>query len=258
MSSLRTRLERLEARVAEVHCVWMDAGWKDRGGLSAAGDGVSRVFVPVQPEALAPGLLAVLRHPDRDGAEVSAAAAAWALALSPRQRTLFARARSFVLITAGGPAAAGATSPEAAIGRRPPPRGCPRPRRRHSGRNGSPDEIHRRCGRAGGRPGARRGAARGGPDARRPLATPASTRRVRGCARATARGRRPTVTGLGAAVGRDGAPHGSSGAPGRGAGPARERRQGGAVGECLVASGPRASMRFPPIPSATETLLDSE
>ncbi|MBV8611168.1 MAG: hypothetical protein JO034_27375 [Singulisphaera sp.] len=61
------------------------------------------MFVPTLP----PGLLAVLRYPDRGGAEVSTTAAAWALeqlALSPRQRALSAAARVLVLITAGGSA----------------------------------------------------------------------------------------------------------------------------------------------------------
>src|SRR5512135_3836919 len=126
MPGIRTRLERHERATAEVRCVWLYAGWSGRPGVSGAGDGVYRVFVPVRPEALAPGLLAILRHPG--GAEVSAAAAAWALAplaLSPRQRALSATARSLVLITAGdsGPppaaAAAGAAPPEAEAG--PPP-----------------------------------------------------------------------------------------------------------------------------------------
>src|SRR6266511_2321288 len=79
MPSVQTRLERLEkATVAEVRCVWLYVGWGGRPGVAGAGDGVSRVFVPVRPEALAPGLMAILRHPG--GAEVSAAAAAWALA----------------------------------------------------------------------------------------------------------------------------------------------------------------------------------
>jgi len=104
MSGLRTRLERLEARVAGARCVWLYAGWKHRGGTTAAGDGVYRLFVPALPSALPPGLLVVLRHPDRDGAEVGAAVAHWALkqlALSPFQRALIARARILVLVTAG-------------------------------------------------------------------------------------------------------------------------------------------------------------
>jgi len=126
MPGIRTRLERLERATAEVRCVWLYAGWKDREGIIAAGDGVSRVFVPTLPPALPPGLMAILRHPG--GAEVSAAAAAWALAplaLSPRQRALIAAARSLVLITAGGSepppeaAAAGVATPEAEAG--PPP-----------------------------------------------------------------------------------------------------------------------------------------
>ena len=46
-----------------------------------------RVFVPVRPEVVAPGLLVVLRHPDPVGAEVSAGdGGGWAraqLALGP-------------------------------------------------------------------------------------------------------------------------------------------------------------------------------
>jgi len=105
MSGLRTRLERLEARVAGARCVWLYAGWKHRGGLTAAGDGVYRVFVPALPPALPPGLMVILRHPDRGGAEVGAAVAHRALkqlALSPFQRALIARARILVLVTAGG------------------------------------------------------------------------------------------------------------------------------------------------------------
>ena len=127
MPSVRTRLERLEkARSAEVRCVWLYAGWGCREGTTDVSDGVYRVFVPEVPAALPPGLMAILRHPDRDGAEVSAEAANWALkqlALGPRQRSLTARARILVLVTAGGPAPppgdAGAAPPEAAAG--PPP-----------------------------------------------------------------------------------------------------------------------------------------
>ena len=107
MPSVQTRLERLEkARSADIRCVWLYVGWGRRGCPTDGGDGVSRVFVPDVPAALPQGLLAVLRHPDRDGAEVSAEAAAWALrqlALSPRQRALTTRARILVLVTAGGP-----------------------------------------------------------------------------------------------------------------------------------------------------------
>jgi hypothetical protein len=136
MSGLRTRLERLEARVAEVRCVWLYVGWKDRKGLTAAGDGVSRVFVPVRPEALAPGLLVVLRHPDPVGAEVSAEAAHWVLkqlALSRHQRSLSAAARRLVLVTARdsesppAAAAAGAAPPEAEAGSPPAAAGPPPP-----------------------------------------------------------------------------------------------------------------------------------
>jgi hypothetical protein len=126
MPGIPTRLERLERATAEVRCVWLYAGWKDRQGITAAGAGVYRVFVPDVPAALAPGLMAILRHPG--GAEVSAAAAAWALAqlaLSPRQRALSGAARILVLITAGGSglpptaAAAGAALPGAEA--EPPP-----------------------------------------------------------------------------------------------------------------------------------------
>ena len=126
MPGIRTRLERLERATAEVRCVWLYVGWSGRPGVAGAGDGVSRVFVPVRPAALAPGLMAILRHPG--GAEVSAAAAAWALAqlaLSPRQRALSGAARILVLVTAGdsesppAAAAAGAAPPGAAAG--PPP-----------------------------------------------------------------------------------------------------------------------------------------
>jgi hypothetical protein len=134
MPGIPTRLERLERATAEVRCVWLYVGWSGRPGVAGAGDGVSRVFVPTRPPALPPGLLAVLRHPG--GAEVSAAAAAWALAqlaLSPRQRALSAAARSLVLITAGGPgpppaaAAAGAAPPGAADGPPPAAEGPPPP-----------------------------------------------------------------------------------------------------------------------------------
>ena len=64
MPGIPTRLERLERATAEVRCVWLYVGWSGRPGVAGAGDGVSRVFVPVRPEALAPGLLVVLRHPD--------------------------------------------------------------------------------------------------------------------------------------------------------------------------------------------------
>jgi hypothetical protein len=139
MSSLRTRLERLEARVAEARCVWLYAGWTHRGGITAAGDGVYRVFVPTRPPALPPGLLAVLRHPDRGGAGVSAATATWALnqlALSPRPRALSAAARILVLITAGDPGpppeaeAAGVAPPGTAAGSPPAAEGPPPPAER--------------------------------------------------------------------------------------------------------------------------------
>ncbi|MBV8076778.1 MAG: hypothetical protein JO284_10285 [Planctomycetaceae bacterium] len=122
MPSVKTRLERLEAaRGVSVRCVWLYVGWKGHGGFTAGGDeGVYRVFVPVRPEALAPGLLVVLRHPDPVGAEVSAAAAAWVLkqlALGPGPRFLTTRARILVLVTAGGPA----PPPEAAAADVAPP-----------------------------------------------------------------------------------------------------------------------------------------
>ncbi|MBV8077975.1 MAG: hypothetical protein JO284_16330 [Planctomycetaceae bacterium] len=107
MPGIRTRLERLERRTAAIGCAWLYAGWSGRPGIEEAGAGVYRVFVPALPPALPPGLLAVLRYPDRGGAEVSAPAAAWALeqlALGPRQRALVAAAKVLVLITAGGPA----------------------------------------------------------------------------------------------------------------------------------------------------------
>jgi hypothetical protein len=129
MPSVQTRLERLEkATVVEVRCVWLYVGWGGRGSSTDAGDGVYRLLIPEAPAELPQGLLVVLRHPDPVGAEVSAATAAWALkqlALSPRQRALVARARSLVLITAGGPgpppeaAAAGAAPPGAAAGSTP-------------------------------------------------------------------------------------------------------------------------------------------
>ncbi|MBV8315093.1 MAG: hypothetical protein JOZ53_09155 [Planctomycetaceae bacterium] len=131
MPSVKTRLERLErARTADVRCVWLYAGWGCREGTTDVSDGVYCVFVPEVPPALPPGLMVVLRHPDRDGAEVSAATAAWALeqlALGPRPRALVAAAKVLVLVTAGGPApppeaeaeAAGAAPPGAAAG--PPP-----------------------------------------------------------------------------------------------------------------------------------------
>jgi len=121
MPSVKTRLERLEkATVAEVRCVWLYVGWGGRGCPRDAGDGVHRVFVPEVPAALPPGLMVVLRHPDRDGAEVSAEAAHWALrqlALSPRPRALVAAARILVLVTAGG----SAPPPEAAAADVAPP-----------------------------------------------------------------------------------------------------------------------------------------
>jgi len=92
MYGLKARLERLERATAEVRCVWLYVGWGGRPGVAGAGDGVDRVFVPTLPAVLP----AVLRYPDRGGAEVSATAA-WALeqlALSPRQRALSAAARS--------------------------------------------------------------------------------------------------------------------------------------------------------------------
>ena len=99
MPGIPTRLERLERATAEIRCVWLYVGRGGRPGIEGAGDGVYRVFVPTLP----PGLFVVLRHPG--GAEVSAAAAAWALAqlaLRPDQRALCGAARSLVLITAGG------------------------------------------------------------------------------------------------------------------------------------------------------------
>ncbi|MBV8558590.1 MAG: hypothetical protein JO116_23860 [Planctomycetaceae bacterium] len=85
-----------------------------------------RVFIPEVPAALPAGLMAVLRHSDRDGAEVGAEVARWALkqlAMGPRQRDLTARARILVLVTAGGPAPPpgddGAAPPGAEAG--PPP-----------------------------------------------------------------------------------------------------------------------------------------
>jgi hypothetical protein len=129
MPSVQTRLERLEkANSAEVRCVWLYVGWDRRGSITDAGDGVYRLFVPEVPATLPPGLTVVLRHPDRDGAEVGAATAAWALtqlALSPRQRALTAQARILVLITASGSEpppeaeADDAAPPEAEAG--PPP-----------------------------------------------------------------------------------------------------------------------------------------
>jgi hypothetical protein len=135
MPSVQTRLERLEkATVAEVRCVWLYVGWGGRGSTTAAGDGVYRLFVPDVPAALPPGLMAVLRHPDPIGAEVSMEAAARTLtplALGPRQRALIARARILVLITAGasgpppaaanGPPPAAEGPPPAAEGPLPPP-----------------------------------------------------------------------------------------------------------------------------------------
>ena len=143
MPGIPTRLERLERATAEVRCVWLYAGRGGRPGIEGAGDGVYRVFVPTRPPALPPGLLVVLRHPG--GAEVSAAAAAWALAQlapRPRQRALSAVARILVLVTArdsesppeveaagealpgaeaGPPPAAERPPPPAAEGSSPPP-----------------------------------------------------------------------------------------------------------------------------------------
>ena len=68
MPGIPTRLERLERATAEVRCVWLYVGRGGRPGVEAAGDGVSRVFVPALPPALPPGLFVVLRHPG--GAEV--------------------------------------------------------------------------------------------------------------------------------------------------------------------------------------------
>jgi len=135
MPGIQTRLERLERATAEVRCVWLYAGWSGRPGVAGAGDGVYRVFVPVRPAALAPGLLAILRHPG--GAEVSAATAAWVLAqlaLSPRQRALSGAARSLVLVTArdseSPPAAAAASAgplPPTVEGPPPPAAASPPP-----------------------------------------------------------------------------------------------------------------------------------
>ncbi len=130
MPGIQTRLERLERATAEVRCVWLYVGWSGRPGVEGADDGVYRVFVPTLPPALPPGLMVVLRHPDRGGAEVSAAAAHWALkqlALSPRQRALSATARSLVLVTARDSespptaAAAGAGPLTSAVEGPPPP-----------------------------------------------------------------------------------------------------------------------------------------
>ena len=126
MPGIQARLERLERATVAVRCVWLYVGWGGRPGVAGAGDGVSRVFVPVRPATLAPGLMAILRHPG--GAEVGAAAAAWTLAqlaLGRRQRALSGAARILVLITADGSepppaaAAAGMAPPEAEAG--PPP-----------------------------------------------------------------------------------------------------------------------------------------
>ncbi|MBV8318691.1 MAG: hypothetical protein JOZ53_27465 [Planctomycetaceae bacterium] len=135
MPGIRTRLERLEqVTVAEVRCAWLYVGWGGRGCPTDAGAGVHRVFVPEVPAALPPGLFAVLRHPDRDGADVGAAAADWALkqlALGPRQRALTTQARILVLVTAGDseppPAAAAAAvaPPEAAVEPLPAAEGPP-------------------------------------------------------------------------------------------------------------------------------------
>jgi hypothetical protein len=140
MRDVKTRLERLEkVTAAEVRCVWLYVGWDGYGCPRDAGGGVHRVFVPTLPPALPPGLLVVLRHPDRDGAEVGTAAAAWALkqlALGPRQRALSAAAKVLVLVTAGGPAPPpggdGAAPPGAAAGsppvaEEPPPPAAPPP-----------------------------------------------------------------------------------------------------------------------------------
>ena len=137
MPSVKTRLERLEqARSAEIRCVWLYAGWGRRRSTTDAGDGVYRVFVPEVPPALPPGLMVVLRHPDRDGVEVSAATAAWALkqlALSPRPRALSVAAKILVLVTAGGSGpppeaeAAGAAPPEVAAGPSPAAEQLPPP-----------------------------------------------------------------------------------------------------------------------------------
>jgi hypothetical protein len=137
MPGVQTRLERLEkATVAEVRCVWLYVGWGGRGSTTAAGDGVYRLFVPDVPAALPPGLMAVLRHPDPIGAEVSVEAAARTLtqlALSPHQRALSGAARILVLITAGdsepppAAAAAGVAPPEAEAGPPPAAEGPPPP-----------------------------------------------------------------------------------------------------------------------------------
>jgi hypothetical protein len=132
MPGIPTRLERLERATAEVRRVWLYVGRGGRPGIAGAGDGVYRVFVPVRPEALAPGLMTILRHPG--GAEVSAAAAAWALtqlAPRPRQRALSGAARSLVLITARDSefplAAAGAGPLPSAVEGPPPPAVAPPP-----------------------------------------------------------------------------------------------------------------------------------
>ena len=134
MPGIPTRLERLERATAEIRRVWLYVGRGGRPGVAGAGDGVSRVFVPTLPPALPPGLMVVPRHPG--GAEVSAAAAAWALAPlapRPRPRALCGAAWGLVLITAGGPgpppaaAAASVAPPEAAAGPPPAAEGPPPP-----------------------------------------------------------------------------------------------------------------------------------
>ena len=136
-------------RCAASGCTW---GWSGRPGVEGAGDGVYRVFVPTLPPALP--LLAILRHPG--GAEVSAAAAAWALkplALGPAAGLSMRREpRPDHRRASRPPPRRGGRAPKPRPGRRPPP-SRPRPRQRRSGRSGSPDEIHRQRGRAGGRPG---------------------------------------------------------------------------------------------------------
>ena len=136
MPGIPTRLERLERATAEVRCVWLYVGWGGRPGITGAGDGVYRVFVPDPAAGPAAGPDGGPAAPGSDGAEVSAAAAAWALAqlaLSPRQRALCGAARILVLITAGGSgpppeaAAAGAAPPEAAAGSPPAAEGPPPP-----------------------------------------------------------------------------------------------------------------------------------
>ena len=55
MPGIPTRLERLERATAEVRCVWLYAGWKDRGGITARGPGPDDTIRLAEPCPFAGG-----------------------------------------------------------------------------------------------------------------------------------------------------------------------------------------------------------